>query len=176
MRNAVASVNLQKLFGVFHQLRMVVVAGCGHSEPVGGDLKIPGALRRPRIVDSAVAQNLHNLVIHDLRSERVRHSLHRMPEHRLQIFAILDNFRRCRRNRQTVQERMVHAVHRHLVRRISIQRQCLRRSHSAMNRPRLPCRALGREQPRIEVERTLQTVRVQDINQSDILLHAVVIA
>ena len=57
-----------------------------------------------------------------------------------------------------------------------VQRQCLRRSHSAMNRPRLPCRALGREQPRIEVERTLQTVRVQDINQSDILLHAVVIA
>ena len=162
--------------GQIEETLIVVVAGGGHTEPVGGDGEVARGHGGAGVGDVVVAEDLHGHVAEG--AHGVGAPTNQAVEELLQRLAVLGHLVIGDGAGNTVQEGVGVAVDGDLVvtaQLAAVALQGLLVAHAAVDGPLGPGVLGGLQGLAVEVEGALETVLVEDLHEADILLHAVVV-
>ena len=171
-----AGVALQKGLGQLLESGILVVAGGGHTEPVGGDREITRGNRGTGVGDAVVAENVHGHVAEG--AHGVGTAADEAVKELLQHLAVLGHLVVGEGAGDAIQEGVGVAVDGDLVvtarlAAVGLQRHLI--THAAVDGACGPGVLGGLQRLAVEVEGTLQTVLVEDLHEAGILLHTVVV-
>ena len=162
-----------KTAGQIHQLRILVMTGGGQSEPLIGNVKTMRGFRGAGIGNAAVTEGMGEFLA--VGAVGVSHAADDAAKQGLQGFFITHDLPHSVGGRNAGQVAVVISVNGHFLIRIGKEIHNGFFRHTAVD---LPCGIHGAFRSKVtgvEVERAFQAMLLHDIDQTDILLDAVII-